>query len=316
VASFRASVVPFPPLAPNDLDALAVSHEQIDLAWSDLPDEESYQIERSGDGISFAPIATLAADVTSYSDAGLTPETSYTYRLVAVNGAGMSEPSNLAWATTAPAPATAPTAPADLLASALSGSEIALVWSDLADNETGYEVERSADAGGTWTLVASLPAGTQDWTDSNLTSLTTYDYRVRAIGDGGSSAYSNTVSATTLAVCNVQGAATLTLAARVTEWQLTNLTNNPLTIAGVELTWLKKQGNVRRVSLGGNAFWTGNLAPTSINLTGGWTSETGRVLDAAGSENLKFDFGTSYSLDTQADYQITVHFAEGCSITF
>lgn len=316
VATWRASVMPFPPQAPMDLNASAISHERIDLTWGDLPDEEGYQVERSADGISFEPIASVAADSTGFSDTALTPETNYIYRLRAFNGAGMSDASNDAWATTLPAPITAPNAPTALQAAALSGSEILLAWSDLADNETAFEVERSSDNGGTWQIVASLPADTQDFTDTNLVSVTSYQYRVRALNAAASSGYSNIASATTAANCSATGATSLTLSGRYTAWNLTNTAGNDLTISAVELIWTKSQGNLTKLSLNGSAFWSGKVVPTSANLTSGWTSTTARVLNSGSTETLKFDFGSSYYNDKQTDYRIVVRFAEGCSVSF
>jgi hypothetical protein len=48
------------------------------------------------------PLVTLGANTTSYPDTGLTPETTYSYRVIAYNGYGDSDPSNTASATTPP----------------------------------------------------------------------------------------------------------------------------------------------------------------------------------------------------------------------
>jgi hypothetical protein len=67
---------------PTDLTATAVSATQIDLAWADTnDDEDGFEIERSLNGSDWALIHTNAADDLTYSDTGLTPGTTYYYRV-------------------------------------------------------------------------------------------------------------------------------------------------------------------------------------------------------------------------------------------
>lgn len=92
---------PTPPAAPSNLVANAVSSSQINLSWSDnSSDETAFEIERSLDGSVFAAIFQPGAGSTGYSDMGLTAETTYFYRVAAINGAGNSAYSNVDSATT------------------------------------------------------------------------------------------------------------------------------------------------------------------------------------------------------------------------
>jgi hypothetical protein len=196
VATWRAAQVPLLPISPNDLNASAQGSAQIALSWSDVTDEDGYQLERSADGgQSFSLIATLAADSVSYSDTGLSAASSYIYRLSAFNSAGVAAPSNDAWATTDPIVIPVPNAPSALSASAVSATEIALSWSDNASDESGFELERDAGAG--WTLIATLAADTVSYSDQGLAAASPYSYRVRALGAGDPSAYSAVASAST-----------------------------------------------------------------------------------------------------------------------
>jgi hypothetical protein len=111
-----------PPVAPA---ALAVSlpasspESRLKLGWADHSVNESgFAIERRPPGGSFRQIATVAPDVTTFSDSGLTPDTTYTYRVRAVNGAGASDYSAEASGTTAFVRTFAPTADASVDASA------------------------------------------------------------------------------------------------------------------------------------------------------------------------------------------------------
>ncbi len=90
-----------PPAAPSNLAAAAASAFSIELAWDDNSNiEDGFAIERH-DGVgNFAEIATVGGDVTNFTDAGLSPNTTYTYRVNAFNNGGDSGFSNEASATT------------------------------------------------------------------------------------------------------------------------------------------------------------------------------------------------------------------------
>lgn len=93
-------------------------------------------------------------------------------------------------------PPTIPTAPSNLVATALTYNSIRTNWTDTASDETGFELERSADSIN-WTRVATPGANVVTYTNSGLVGSTTYYYRVRAVNAAGGSAYSNVVNATT-----------------------------------------------------------------------------------------------------------------------
>jgi len=199
VASGVSTAPPTPPLAPSGLGASATATDTIQLSWTDNSvNEDGFTIERSPDGLSFGPIASVGANVTGYTDTGLTAGTTYHYRVFAFNTAGDSATTNVANATT-PTPQP-PASPSGLTATGASDTTIELAWNPGSSNETGFEIER-ADAGLTnWAQVATVGAGVTAYTDSGLTPQTSYDYRVIAFNGIGSSAPSNVATGTTLAV--------------------------------------------------------------------------------------------------------------------
>ncbi|MDQ7064155.1 MAG: S8 family serine peptidase [candidate division KSB1 bacterium] len=103
---------PNPPAAPSNLTATAVSTSQIDLSWTDNSNnEDGFKIERKDPGsTTFVEIAQVGANVTNYSDTGLNPNSTYTYRVRAFNADGNSGYSNEASATTQTPPNQPPTA--------------------------------------------------------------------------------------------------------------------------------------------------------------------------------------------------------------
>ncbi len=87
---------------PTNLTATAVSSTQVNLSWTDNSNNESgFAIERKTDlAGAYAQIATVPANVTTYSEAGLATNTIYYYRVRAYNAIGYSTYSNVASATT------------------------------------------------------------------------------------------------------------------------------------------------------------------------------------------------------------------------
>lgn len=181
-----------PPVAPTGLGAVAPTSGQVDLGWTDnASNETGFKVERSTDNVNFSQIAITSANVTTFSDTTVTAGTTYYYRVRATNGIGDSGYSNPASVTT---PASLPAAPTNLVAASPTKKKIVLTWTDNANNESGFRIERSTN-GSTWTQIATTGANVAAYTNTGLTSGTTYYYRVRAYNAADTSAYSNTASA-------------------------------------------------------------------------------------------------------------------------
>lgn len=101
---------------------------------------------------------------------------------------------------------TPPSAPSNLAADNSTSCKIVLTWTDNADNESGYSLERKTGAGGTWEqiFVGQIGADVTTWTNAGgdgtgLVGGETYCYRIRAYRTVDSqfeySAYSNEVCA-------------------------------------------------------------------------------------------------------------------------
>ena len=104
--------------------------------------------------------------------------------------------------TSTPTPTPAPTAvlpqaPSNLSVSKITSTAITIKWSDNANNEQGFYVQRSMNAGTTWTQIATVAPNATSYTNTGLTPRTTYWYRVQAYNAAGVSGFSNTISATT-----------------------------------------------------------------------------------------------------------------------
>jgi LasA protease len=90
-----------------------------------------------------------------------------------------------------------PGAPRDLTAEALSTTEIRLEWSDRSNSESGFEIERRVPGAEDFRRIATTRANVGHYVDEDLSSGSTYAYRVRAVNSAGASEYSNDALATT-----------------------------------------------------------------------------------------------------------------------
>ncbi len=97
------SASPALPAAPTNLAAAVMSKSRIDLSWTDnASNETGFRIERCKGSTctNFTQIASVGANVTSYSNTGLNANTTYKYRVRAYNASGNSGYSNTVTATT------------------------------------------------------------------------------------------------------------------------------------------------------------------------------------------------------------------------
>ncbi len=131
---------------------------------------------------------------TSHNDGTLTTATFDSIVVTAGTPPGTTNP-------VTPPISTAISAPSNLVATAISTTQIDLSWADNSDNETDFRLERSADNLNFTLLPPSLtPRNATRYAETGLTAGTTYYYRIRALGTNNQlSGYSNTATATTTA---------------------------------------------------------------------------------------------------------------------
>jgi hypothetical protein len=90
-----------------------------------------------------------------------------------------------------------PAAPTGLNSYQVSQELISLSWTDNSSVETSYIIEKSSAGSFSDAISYTAPSNTTKYSLGRLTPNTTYYFRVKAVGDKGNSAYSNTLAVTT-----------------------------------------------------------------------------------------------------------------------
>jgi chitodextrinase len=193
------------PSAPSNLTASGTTSTSTNLSWNASTDNvgvTGYNILRATgtSGGTFSQVGTSTS--TSFSNSGLTANTSYRYQVQAFDAAGnVSAASNTVTITTSGGggDTTPPSAPSNLTASGTTSTSTNLSWNASTDNVgvTGYNILRATGtSGGTFSQVGTSTS--TSFTNSGLTANTSYRFQVQARDAAGNvSAVSNTVTVTT-----------------------------------------------------------------------------------------------------------------------
>jgi fibronectin type 3 domain-containing protein len=190
---------PPPPTAPTNVTATTISATQINLSWTastSIVGIKNYVVQRcAGAGCTtFAPIGTPTT-LTTYNDTGLTPGTSYSYQVNAVDTQNNPGPNSTPPATAATT--ALPTAPTNVTATAMSGTQISLSWTASTSSLgiKNYVLQRCAGAGCSNFATIASPT-TTTYNDTGLIGGTSYSYQVSAIDTQNNAGPNSTPAAT------------------------------------------------------------------------------------------------------------------------
>ncbi|WP_434036525.1 LamG-like jellyroll fold domain-containing protein [Formosa sp. 4Alg 33] len=158
--------------------------------WGDnATNEDQYVVERSDNGTDFIVISTLDANTISYTDTGLTPNTTYYYRVKAINSTEFSVYNTIASVTTQRIPSTPDKANSPIPTSGFNNTELLngqlnLKWNG-SDNTLNYAVYLGTDSENLNKLADITYSETPSYQVSELTPGANYYWRVDAINDKG-----------------------------------------------------------------------------------------------------------------------------------
>src|SRR5439155_15521047 len=133
-------------------------------------------------------------------------------------------------------------------------------WTDNSLDETGFKIYRSTD-GVTFNWTGTVSANVTTYSEGSRSPATTYWYQVRSYNANGDSAFSNTASATTMALPNAPS----------------NLTATPISGSQINLAWTDNSADetgfkIYRSTDGVTFNWTSTVGANVTAFT-----ETGRT---------------------------------------
>ena len=187
--------------APKPATSLTASNPTqmtVSLSWT-LPAQGAgvsvtgVEVQQQSD-TTWSTVGTLDASATTHKVTGLTAGTTYSFRIRLVTNSGNADSGAVSADTLE-----APRAATGLAASDPTQTTVDLAWTLPAQPEgvtvSGVEVQQLS--GATWSTVATLGASSTTHTVTELTSGTTYSFRIRVATSSGN-ADSDAVSATTI----------------------------------------------------------------------------------------------------------------------
>ena len=146
---------------------------------------------KTGASGSFSIVGSVPIDQTTFIDTGLSPNTSYFYKLFTYSSYNANDISlyTIEYNIVTKSSNNIPAVPTGLTANVVNGWTIDLSWYDNSNNEDGFTIERSTD-NNTFTEVIKTYANVTSFRDNFLLENKTYYFRVKAFNPFGSSTYS------------------------------------------------------------------------------------------------------------------------------
>ncbi len=269
-----------PPAAPTGLAATEASPTSVTLTWMDSsPDEAGfiaeYRAARSGDPWT-AYGTQAAANAMTITVSGLMSGTGYEFRVLAKSNAGPHTPSD----PVSIEPLGGPTAPTNVMATALGSNGASVSWRDNSADETGFAVEYRLGAD-LWTTGATVGPNESSAAIGHLFGSRAYEFRVTATNAVGASS---------------SAPATLTLPPPAP----TELSASPASRTSVTLTWTDNSADE-------NNFVIEYLAASSLAVALATSTDTEGAPTSGGPEGMTAGqtaatwttFGTTAAADAE-----------------
>jgi chitodextrinase len=300
------------PTTPTNLSVSSTTQNTVTLTWTASTDNvgvAGYDIFRNGIQVG-TPVLT-----PTFTDAGLTPSTTYAYTVEALDASGnksaqstsisaTTQASTVSYGggggggggggSTPPADTTPPSVPTGLTVSSTTSSTVSISWTASTDNVgvTGYTIFNNGSQVGT--------SQTTSYTDSGLSPSTNYTYTVLAYD---AAANNSTQSS------SVQGTTASSSSQDTTPPSVpTSLTNTTTTSTTESFSWTASTDNVGvtgyKVFRNGSQIGTSSTPSYSDSALNPSTqySYTVSAYDAAGNNSTQ---SSALSITTQASQQDT-----------
>ncbi len=183
---------------PTNIESSTINSSKISLSWMDNSDSESnFEVWRyeGGSDLGWENYMVLDADTTYFIDDNLSYDTTYYYKIRAVN---YSDSSFSPFSSTLIYESLISSAPTDLDAVVFSNTSVKLTWEDNSNNETSFKLEQKEGLNGTWNEIKDLDKNTISYTINSLTLNESYYFRVASyIASNSSKSYSEEIEIVT-----------------------------------------------------------------------------------------------------------------------
>lgn len=182
------------PTPPSRLQATFITPTSLTLGWTASTGHTriaGYDVLRNGE-----IRATVSGDTYEYGFTGLSPDTAYTFRVVAFDDSGhRSSSTDYTVTTLQEEDLSPPTVPAGLIATSVTTNSLTLGWKASSDNVGVARYELYKDD----TKEATVTASTYSYSVPGLAADTAYTFRVAAFDSAGNTAESEPYTVRTAA---------------------------------------------------------------------------------------------------------------------
>jgi len=188
-----STTVPSTPTGFSVYSSTNVTSSSLFMTWDTVNGATGYNVYRS---LTASGTYSLRGSTTfsSYTDEGLSPSTTYYYRVSAYNSAGESPMSSYDYSTTASSSGgdpTVPNAPTGVIVTRQSASNVYITWNPVS-GATSYKVYWSYTSSGTFSLAGTTSS--TNYTDTGWGASETGYIRVSAVNSAGEGPQSSSVS--------------------------------------------------------------------------------------------------------------------------
>jgi fibronectin type 3 domain-containing protein len=164
----------------------------VSLAWNAVSGASGYNVYRSAtEAGAYNKVNTAAVTGTEFTDTGLSPDTTYWYKVSAIVNAVEGLQSNQISASTLSS------IPGNVRVSAVTTSSVTLAWNAVS-GASGYNIYRSTSENGAYSKVNTVAVTSTEFTNTGLSPDMSYWYKVSAIVNGAEGLQSIQISASTL----------------------------------------------------------------------------------------------------------------------
>jgi len=173
------------PSTPGSFAAAYVNDNAINLSWVDTSAyEDGFRIsvaKNSGAQTELTSgVNTTSAGDTAYNYVDASPNSAYTFTIVAHIGDTLNNAELFSTAATSATVYTTPAVATNVAASYVADNNINVTWNDNALHETGYRIYVSVD-GGQYTLDTTVAANNTSYTYAGGAPNRTYEFKVEAV---------------------------------------------------------------------------------------------------------------------------------------